>query len=137
MPIKLDHEKSLKIIEKINSIRVWPGATMSNYYKQFRFVLRKIVKSGQFESLMTLMVLLNSVTLAFERHGIQKEERDLLDTFDQWFTNIFIVEMASKIIAIGIQKYLMDRMNWLDGSVVMLSIFEIIYKAAQSGTMNL
>lgn len=28
-------------------------------------------------------------------------------------------------------------MNWLDGSVVMLSIFEIIYKAAQSGKMNL
>ena len=83
------------------------------------------------------MVLLNSVTLALERHGIKQEERDLLDTFDQWFTNIFIVEMASKIIAIGIKKYLVDRMNWLDGSVVMLSIFEIIYKAAQSGTMNL
>ena len=45
--------------------------------------------------------------------------------------------MVSKIIAIGIKKYLMDRMNWLDGSVVMLSIYEIIYKAAQSGNMNL
>lgn len=86
---------------------------------------------------MTLMVLLNSIALAFERHGIKEEERKMLDTFDDWFTNIFIVEMAAKIIAIGINKYLADRMNWLDGSVVMLSIFEIIYKAAQSGNMNL
>lgn len=45
--------------------------------------------------------------------------------------------MASKIIAIGIKKYLMDRMNWLDGSVVLLSIFEMIYKAVQSGNINL
>lgn len=51
---------------------------------------------------MTLMVLLNSITLALERHGIKEEERKLLDTFDDWFTNIFIVEMAAKIIAIGI-----------------------------------
>ena len=45
--------------------------------------------------------------------------------------------MSTKIIAIGIKKYLMDRMNWLDGSVVILSIYEMIYKALQSGTMNL
>jgi hypothetical protein len=75
------------------------------------------------------MVLLNSITLALEQHGLSAEMRILLDEFDKWFTNIFITEMASKIIAIGIQKYLMDRMNWLDGSVVLLSVFEIIYKA--------
>ena len=116
---------------------MWPADTFGNILKKSRFVLRKIVKSSQFDNLMTLMVLLNSITLALERHGIKEEERKLLDTFDDWFTNIFIVEMAAKIIAIGIKKYLADRMNWLDGSVVMLSIFEIIYKAAQSGNMNL
>ena len=71
IPYKLNNDKSLKIVDKINSIRSWPDNTSSNLYKKFRFVLRKIVKSGQFESLMTLMVLLNSVTLALERHSIQ------------------------------------------------------------------
>lgn len=45
--------------------------------------------------------------------------------------------MGSKILAIGIKKYLMDRMNWLDGTVVMLSIFEMVYKALMQGSMNL
>ncbi len=35
--------------------------------------------------------------------------------------------MSSKVIALGIKKYIQDDMNKLDGSVVMMSIFEIIY----------
>jgi hypothetical protein len=42
------------------------------------------------------------------------------------FTWIFIGEMTSKLIAIGATKYLRDKMNWLDGTVVSLSIFEIL-----------
>jgi len=86
---------------------------------------------------MTLMVLLNSITLALEQHGIKKEMRELLDLFDTYFTYIFISEMCAKIIAIGIRKYLMDRMNWLDGSVVLLSVFEIIYTASQGDSVGL
>jgi len=35
--------------------------------------------------------------------------------------------MFAKIIGIGINKYLADKMNWLDGGIVMTSIFELIY----------
>jgi hypothetical protein len=35
--------------------------------------------------------------------------------------------MTSKILALGIKKYSGDPMNLLDGSVVIMSIFEIIY----------
>lgn len=46
--------------------------------------------------------------------------------------------MFSKLAAIGVGKYVADKMNWLDGSVVLLSIFEIIYAAMQDeGGMNL
>ena len=45
--------------------------------------------------------------------------------------------MVAKIIAIGIRKYLLDRMNWLDGSVVLLSVFEIIYTASQGDSVGL
>ena len=43
-----------------------------------------------------------------------------------WFTGIFIVEMVLKLTAIGFVKYSADKMNYLDGGVVMLSIFEIV-----------
>ena len=48
-------------------------------------------------------------------------------------TWIFIVEMSSKVIALGIVKYLKDRINWLDGSVVSLSILDIVLTAASGG----
>ena len=35
--------------------------------------------------------------------------------------------MASKIAALGVKKYIQDDMNKLDGSVVLMSLFEIIY----------
>lgn len=45
--------------------------------------------------------------------------------------------MAAKLLAIGIKKYLMDRMNWLDGSVVGLSVFELVYKAILGNTIGM
>lgn len=38
--------------------------------------------------------------------------------------------MTSKILAVGPKKYLADKMNWLDGSVVSLSIIELLMSAA-------
>jgi hypothetical protein len=34
--------------------------------------------------------------------------------------------MFAKILGIGISKYFGDRMNWLDGGIVMISIFEMV-----------
>lgn len=46
--------------------------------------------------------------------------------------------MFAKIAGIGISKYLADKMNWLDGFIVMTSIFEIIYTliAGDSGGVS-
>ena len=53
------------------------------------------------------------------------------------FTYIFIGEMSSKLIAIGPSKYLKDKMNWLDGGVVSLSIIEILMTVIGGGGGNL
>lgn len=45
------------------------------------------------------------------------------------FTWIFIVEMACKLLAFGVKKYASDKMNLLDGAVVLLSIVELIISA--------
>lgn len=56
-----------------------------------------------------------------------------LDSIGNVFTWIFICEFASKLIALGIVKYLRDKMNWLDGSIVSLSILEILLTAFSGG----
>lgn len=50
----------------------------------------------------------------------------ILKISNDYFTWIFIIELFLKLMAVGIVKYAADRMNWLDGTVVMLSIIELV-----------
>lgn len=44
--------------------------------------------------------------------------------------------MGIKLIGLGILKYLANPMNWLDGGVVCLSLFEMIFKAVNTGAQG-
>ena len=88
--------------------------------------MRIVVKSSLFDSSMTFAVLCNTITLSMDHYGIEKELLDFLDYLNEYFTWIFIFEMFSKIIATGIGKYCAERMNYLDGGVVILSIVEMV-----------
>jgi hypothetical protein len=131
-PDQLDYFKSKSIISKINRIRVWPQG-FKGLIKRARFLLRIMVKSSLFDNSMTFAVLLNTITLSIDHYGIDPEVLDLLDVFNLYFTWIFIFEMMSKILAVGIGKYSAEKMNYLDGGVVILSVFEMVSEAILSG----
>jgi hypothetical protein len=95
--------------------------------------MRIMVKSTFFDNFMTGMVLCNTVTLSIDHFGIEPEVSKILDTFNNYFTWIFIFEMFSKLLAVGVGKYAADKMNYLDGSVVMLSILEMVANALLEG----
>jgi hypothetical protein len=59
---------------------------------------------------------------------MKADMENFLEMANEWFTWIFIYEMFIKWYAIGIGKYFADTMNILDGGVVWLSIFEIVFK---------
>ena len=82
-------------------------------------------------------MFLNTITLAMEKYGIEEQTKEFLEVSNIYFTWIFIYEMFAKIGGIGIGKYLADRMNWLDGFIVLTSIFEMVYTgiAGDSGGM--
>jgi hypothetical protein len=86
---------------------------------------------------MTFAVLLNTIVLSINHYGIEAELDYILSVFNDWFTWIFIVEMVSKLLALGVGKYCADRMNLLDGSVVIISVFELIYTASADGDIDL
>lgn len=136
MPDKLDYMTSLEVISFINNIRVWPSG-YHGYWKRFRSIMRIIVRSWFFDNFLTFAVLLNTITLSLNHYGISKEVEGLLDTFNDYFTWVFIVEMAFKVVAMGVPKYCGDVMNLLDGGVVIISIFEIIYTSMAAGNMDL
>lgn len=128
--------KSYNIVDKLNSIRVWPEGLIG-YLKRFRVVLRVIVRHPLFDNFFTFVVLCNTTTLALDAYGNSAELENNLQTFNSYFTYIFISEMSCKIFAFGVKKYSSDIMNLLDGSVVLMSIFEIIYsKIVQNGSSS-
>ena len=69
-------------------------------------------------------------------YGMTEEREAFLEQTNLYFTWIFIYEMFAKIAGIGINKYLADGMNWLDGGIVMASIFELIYPLLTGGAEN-
>ena len=75
IPDQIDFQKSSFVVGQLNMIRVWPLGCKGTI-KRARFVLRIIVKHAIFDSLMTFMVVCNTVTLALERHGMDQDLSD-------------------------------------------------------------
>jgi hypothetical protein len=85
---------------------------------------------------MTLAVFLNTVTLALDSYGVSKTAANNLSLFNEVFTWTFIVEMSLKLIGLGGMKYLSDKMNYLDGSVVILSLVELVFLGGGGGAVS-
>jgi hypothetical protein len=52
-------------------------------------------------------------------------------TANTFFTLTFAIEMFLRIIAIGPTKYLDDKMNYMDGTIVMLSLVEMMFMSGK------
>lgn len=81
--------------------------------------------TGIFENFMTISVTINTVALAMDHYGIDPSLEKTLTDMNLVFTIIFCIEMGLKILGLGFLGYLLDPMNYLDGSIVILSIIEI------------
>lgn len=128
LPYTLDVPSSLTIIGLLNSNRIWPTGIFG-VWKRIRFVLRIVMNSNFIEGFLTFCVLSNTVTLAMDRPAMGAELAEVLTSINAVFTWVFIVEMSLKLLAYGVIKYCSEPFNLLDGSVVLLSIFELIMTA--------
>ncbi|XP_035224933.1 voltage-dependent T-type calcium channel subunit alpha-1H-like [Stegodyphus dumicola] len=55
-----------------------------------------------------------------------------LKVFNYFFTAVFILEAAMKIVALGLRRYLSDRWNQLDVGIVILSVIGIVLEEMES-----
>ena len=101
--------------------------------KKARVLLKMFVRTTLFDQFMTQSVLLNTIVMAMDKYGIDKETEMTLEEINSVFTWIFIVEMGCKLLAVGPKKYVGETMNILDGAVVSLSIIELTIAAAGDG----
>jgi hypothetical protein len=106
--------------------RVYPSGFYGSFVK-IREWVKIFVDSSFFENFMTLAVAINTIVLSLDHHGISKSRELTLTQMNFYFTVIFICEMGLKLIGLGPINYLSDKMNYLDGMVVLLSIFELAF----------
>ena len=120
--------KSQSCVNAMNKVRVWPYG-VEGIIKKFRTLVKMFVNTSFFDNSMTVCVLLNTIAMASDYYGISEEDSAFLAKANDTFTWIFICEMGLKFIAVGVKKYWLDKGNWIDGSVVMLSIIELAMAA--------
>lgn len=99
-------------------------------------MIKDFIRSSFFDNFLTLCVFINTVLLALDRHDIDPVEEANLAFLNTIFTWIFIVEMSLKLIGLGPIKYLKDRMNYLDGLVVTLSVVEMGIVSGTTGALS-
>jgi len=98
------------------------------YYMDYgptRLVIHKMVTSKYFDLAISAVIGLNVITMAMEFYMMPMELEFALKIFNYFFTGIFIIEACMKVSALGLQRYLSDRWNQLDVSIVFLSIIGI------------
>ncbi|XP_051958809.1 voltage-dependent T-type calcium channel subunit alpha-1G-like isoform X2 [Xyrauchen texanus] len=99
---------------------------------RFRVTCNKIITHKMFDHVVLVIIFLNCITIAMERPRIDPSsaERIFLTLSNYIFTAIFVTEMTIKVVALGWclgeKTYLKSSWNVLDGTLVMISVIDIL-----------
>ncbi|EGD78396.1 voltage-dependent L type calcium channel alpha 1 [Salpingoeca rosetta] len=92
----------------------------------FRKFCNNIAYDNRFESVILLLILISSALLAAEDPvNLDAQINKDLETADIFFTSVFSLEMALKIVALGFIPYITDPWNDLDAVVVLASVVSL------------
>ncbi|XP_069944582.1 voltage-dependent T-type calcium channel subunit alpha-1G [Cherax quadricarinatus] len=101
-----------------------------SHYSRARLFIHNIVTSKYFDLAIAAVIGLNVVTMAMEFYKMPKELEYALQIFNYFFTAVFILESAMKMVALGCRRYFQDseeyRWNQLDVFIVILSVVGIV-----------
>ncbi|KAI5708839.1 hypothetical protein M8J76_004141 [Diaphorina citri] len=92
---------------------------------RFQNGLYRIVRDPLFELLITLCIILNTMFLAVEHHGMSQSMRDVLDYGNKVFTLVFTLECILKVMALS-NDYFQCGWNIFDLIVVTASLVDLM-----------
>ncbi|KAG5282274.1 hypothetical protein AALO_G00054190 [Alosa alosa] len=86
----------------------------------------KIINSSQFEYIMFVLIMLNTLTLAVQHYQQSKLFTSIMDILNLIFTLVFTVEMIIKLLALRTYHYFIDAWNSFDALIVVGSVLDIM-----------
>ncbi|CAK8685583.1 unnamed protein product [Clavelina lepadiformis] len=101
-------------------------------FNWFQRKLLKVINNKIFDMIIILSIIINTIFLAIDHHGISHELENALDIGNKVFTAVFLVEACLKILAMGPITYLCDVWNIFDFVIVFISIIELILDLTQT-----
>ncbi|GIY52432.1 voltage-dependent T-type calcium channel subunit alpha-1I [Caerostris darwini] len=101
-------------------------------YSSPRLLVHGVITSKYFDLAIAAVIGLNVVTMAMEFYMMPQRLESALRAFNYFFTAVFILEAAMKMVALGFLKYLKNRWNQLDVVIVGLSIAGIVLEKMES-----
>ncbi|KAG7215977.1 hypothetical protein INR49_003498 [Caranx melampygus] len=85
----------------------------------------KIINSSQFEYIMFVLILGNTLTLAVQHYEQSKLFTSIMDILNMIFTVVFTIEMIIKLLALRAHHYFIDPWNSFDALIVVGSVLDI------------
>jgi hypothetical protein len=83
------------------------------------------------------MIVCNTITLALDDYDNKPSFIEVLLFLEISFTVIFTIELIIKLVVLKPTGYVKDTFNLFDGTLVILSIFDIILTSSNSLDVNL
>ena len=102
--------------------------------------LRVVVTSARFASVANALVVVNVVLMCVPYEGMAAGQAAAIESAVLLLTVAFVVEMGLKLFALGCAAYWADTWNRLDGTIVVLSVLELVaalLPSAASGGVQL
>ncbi|XP_063905113.1 sodium channel protein 60E isoform X3 [Zophobas morio] len=94
---------------------------------QFQQALYRIVRDPLFELAITVCIVLNTMFLAMEHHGMSEEMLKALDIGNKVFTSIFTFECCLKLMALS-KEFFYCGWNIFDLIIVSASVLDLIFE---------
>uniref|UniRef100_A0A8C4NY89 Voltage-dependent L-type calcium channel subunit alpha n=1 Tax=Dicentrarchus labrax TaxID=13489 RepID=A0A8C4NY89_DICLA len=85
----------------------------------------RIINSSQFEYIMFVLILGNTLTLAVQHYEQSKMFTSIMDILNMIFTVVFTIEMIIKLLALRAHHYFIDPWNSFDALIVVGSVLDI------------
>ncbi|KAM9352422.1 sodium channel protein type 4 subunit alpha B-like [Symphorus nematophorus] len=106
-------------------------------WSNFRRACLLIVRHRYFEIFIIVIIVLSSAALVFEDVHLQHRPilKAVLETADQVFTYLFLLEMLLKWISFGLKTYFRDAWCWID--FLVLDVFLVSLVASMLGFSGL
>lgn len=107
---------------KQQCIQIIPKAVEKNSLSGIRRFCYKLVRSRQFDIMILLCIIMNTLVLTINWYSQPVYVDDLLDYINYSFAGVFAIEAIAKMIAYGVKGYFKDWGNLFDFVIVIASI---------------